>query len=290
MGNICEMSKSTAHPQRFLPYKKARALVRSLNLKSKADWRKFRKGELIGKGKRLKSIPSNPDLTYRDKGWVSWGEWLGTKEVSTKNRVFRPFEEARAYIHSLKLKNEQEWRSYSKGELSGKKRPDNIPSNPDIAYAEKGWKGYGNWLGTNRISNKHRVHRPYEEAREFVRSLHLKSAREWLMFTKGQMPNKGLLPLDVPKNPRGAYLNKGWKGFGDWIGTGAIAPRLRKFRSFQDARTFVHSLKLKNQDEWRKFCKGQMPEKGAFPADLPTNPHHTYAKTGWVNTADWIGR
>ena len=213
------MSKSTSPPKRFLPYKKARAFVRSLGLKSKAEWRKFRKGELTGKGKRPQIIPSNPDVTYRDKGWVSWGEWLGTKEVSTKNRVFRPFKNARAFIHSLNLTSELEWRYYCKGELTAKgTRPYDIPSNPDITYAKQGWKGYGDWIGTGRISNKLRVHRPFEEARKFVRSLHLKSTREWVKFTKGQMPNKGALPYDIPANPRGAYLDKGWKGYGDWMG------------------------------------------------------------------------
>jgi hypothetical protein len=134
------------------------------------------------------------------------------------------------------------------------------------------------------------VHRPFEEAREFVRYLHLKSTKEWLKFTKGQMPNKGTLPSDIPANPFGAYRNKGWLGIGDWIGTGTIAPRFRKFRSFKDARKFVHSLKLRNQDEWRKFCVGKMPEKGTLPSDIPTNPRITYAKSGWVGTADWLGK
>jgi len=82
-----------------------------------------------------------------------------------------------------------------------------IPSNPDHTYVEKGWKGSGDWLGTGRISIKRRVHRPFEEAREFVRSLHLKSTKEWLKFTKGQMPEKGTLPFDIPANPCGAYRN-----------------------------------------------------------------------------------
>jgi hypothetical protein len=123
------------------------------------------------------------------------------------------------------------------------------------------------------------VHRPFEEAREFVRSLHLKSTKEWLKFTKGQMPEKGTLPSDIPANPCGAYRNKGWKGYGDWIGTGTISPRLRKFRSFEDARKFVHSLNLRTQDEWRKFCVGLMPEKGTLPSDIPSSPFTIYAKS-----------
>ena len=192
---------------------------------------------------------------------------------------------------TLNFKRRLDWLLYCKGEPAGHGiRPDDIPSNPEITYANKGWKGYGDWLGTGRISNKRRVHRSFKEARKFVRSLHLKTTREWLKFTKRQMPEKGPLPFDIAADPRRIYLNKGWKGYGDWIGTGTIAPCLRKFRSFEDARKFVHSLNLRTQDEWRKFCVGLMPEKGTLPSDIPSSPFTIYAKSGWVNTADWIGK
>ena len=69
-----------------------------------------------------------------------------------------------------------------------------------------------------------------------------------------------------------------------------LATKFRKYRSFHNARTFVRSLKLKNRDEWIKFYTGKMPEKGTMPSDIPTNPRITYAKSGWVNTADWLGK
>jgi hypothetical protein len=284
-------TNSTPHCRKFLSYEEARALTCSLGLKSKVEWMSYRKGELTKKRSHLKNIPANPEATYAGKGWKSWGEWLGKGTTRHNCKVFRPFKNARKFIHSLKLTSELEWRFYCKGELTAKgTRPDDIPSNPDYTYAEKGWKGYGDWLGTGRISNKLRVHRPFEEAREFVRYLHLKSTKEWIKFTKGQMPEKGTLPSDIPANPCGAYRNKGWLGVGDWVGTGVLATKFRKYRSFHDARTFVRSLKLRNQDEWRKFCMRKMPEKGTLPSDIPTNPHHTYAKSGWVNTADWLGK
>jgi hypothetical protein len=35
-------------------------------------------------------VPSNPNLTYADEGWVDWYDWLGLKR-----RTFLPFMEAR---------------------------------------------------------------------------------------------------------------------------------------------------------------------------------------------------
>ena len=57
-------------------------------------------------------IPQDPYKVYRDEGWVSWGDWLGTGAIATKDRVSRPFEEARAFVHKLQLKGETEWRKY----------------------------------------------------------------------------------------------------------------------------------------------------------------------------------
>lgn len=53
------------------------------------------------------------------------GDWLGTGNIAPKNRYFRPFEEAREFVHSFKLKDYNEWKEYCKTD-----KPDNTPSNP----------------------------------------------------------------------------------------------------------------------------------------------------------------
>ena len=78
-----------------------------------------------------------------------------------------PFEEARAYVHSLGLISQDQWGSWSK---SGN-RPPNIPGNPDTAYKNHGWINFGDWLGTGRLGTINRTFRSFEEARDYVRSL-----------------------------------------------------------------------------------------------------------------------
>ena len=46
------------------------------------------------------------------------GDWLGTGRIADHEREFRPFEEAREFVHSLGLQREADWREYCK---SGKK-------------------------------------------------------------------------------------------------------------------------------------------------------------------------
>jgi hypothetical protein len=167
--------------------------------------------------------------------------------------------------------------------------PPDIPANPNQTYAKSGWRGMGDWLGTGAIANFNKSFRPFEEARAFAHSLELKNQKEWYKFCKGQMPEKGMRPSDIPANPDLTYKESGWKGLGDWLGTGTIASREIVYRSFEEARAFVHALKLKSSDEWRRFCKGRMPEKGMLPADIPRTPQQTYNTKGWKGYSDWLG-
>ena len=70
----------------------------------------------------------------------------------------------------------------------------------------------------------------------------------------------------------------------DWLGTGTVANRLRKFLPFKRARTFVRGLGLQSEPEWRKYRKS-----GKMPANIPSNPNRTYAETGWAGMGDWLG-
>ena len=137
----------------------------------------------------------------------------------------------------------------------------------------------GDWLGTGRIADRLREFRPFKKAREFVRRLGLKSRAEWSDYCKS-----GKKPADIPANPNTTYAKSGWAGFGDWLGTGRVANQLRQHRPFKKARAFVRSLGLKSGDEWRDYCVS-----GKKPADVPTNPHRTYAEDGWSGMGDWLG-
>ena len=115
----------------------------------------------------------------------------------------------------------------------------------------KGWNGWRDFLGTKPVK-----WRPFEKAREFVRTLGLKNGKEWYEYSKS-----GKRPKDIPSAPRDSYKGKGWKGFGDWLGTGKTRRSTREYRPFEEAREFVRALGLKNDREWKEYCKsGKIPE------------------------------
>jgi hypothetical protein len=77
---------------------------------------------------------------------------------------------------------------------------------------------------------------------------------------------------------------------GDWLGTGTIAPRLRSYRPFNEARAFARHLALKNLQDWVRFCKGELStKKGTLPQDIPAKPMRVYSNQGWLGLGDWLG-
>ena len=259
-GNIAPFNKV------YRPFKEARKFIHSLGLKNCREWREYSKS-----GKCPEDISHTPWNTYKEE-WKGLGDWLGTGNIHPSNRVFRPFKEARQFARSLGLKGRKEWEEYSK---SGK-RPKDIPSNPQLTYKAE-WKGFGDWLGTGNIASHNKVYRSFKEAREFARSLGLKSHKEWREYSKS-----GKRPKDIPSAPWNTY-KKEWKGLGDWLGTGAIAPKDREFRSFREARKFVRPLGLKNSKEWNEYSKS-----GKRPKDIPSCPEKTH-KEEWKGYGDWLG-
>ena len=272
------------------PFEEARGFARGLNLKSQFEWIKFCKSEMPEKGSLPEDIPANPMQVYKNNGWISVGDWLGTGRIATHLREFRSFNEAREFIRSLKLSNNSEWRKFCKDELPGKGNlPEDIPANPDRVYKNQGWSGFSDWLGTGFVATDSREYKPFNEAREFARSLGLTSGAEWVKYCKGELPEKGSLPEDIPASPRQTYIKQGWKGLGDFLGTGNVAPRLREYRPFAEAREFVRKLDLKSHTEWKKYCKGELAEKGTLPKDIPAAVNQTYKGKGWKGWGDFLG-
>jgi hypothetical protein len=132
-------------------------------------------------------------------------------------------------------------------------------------------------------------HWPYKTARAFVRKLGLTSYQEWLAYCQGRLKGKKFKPLNIPRNPRDTYRDKGWAGFADWLGTDNIAYRHHVWRAFKPARAFVRKLKLPNTTAWRAYVRGDYPRLPVLPKDIPTNPDRIYLKSGWTGFGDWLG-
>ena len=274
----------------FRSFGEARSFVHTLKLKNQKEWRQYRKGTLKGYERRPIDIPSAPNVVYKDQGWQSMYDWLGTEITGRggKKRNYRSFGEARSFVHTLKLKNSKEWRQYAKGALKGyERRPIDVPSSPNKMYKDQGWQGMRDWLGNEKIGRAFN-YRSFGEARSFVHTLKLKNSIEWRQYSKGALKGYERRPIDIPSTPRSSYKDQGWQGMRDWLGNEKIG-RAFNYRSFAEARSFVHTLKLKDTKEWLQYRKGTLKGYERRPIDIPSVPHGAYKDQGWQGMRDWLG-
>ena len=264
-------SSGSRRRSRWLPFEEARSYARSLGFRNHREWRGWRKAQDIPP-----AIPSDPDHVYKDKGWLSWGDFLGYKEGNVPGD-WRAFEEARSYARSLGLKSQKEWWEWSQSGLS----PHDIPSDPHAFYEDKGWLSWGDFLGFNK-GNVAGEWRSFEEARSYVRSLGLKTEKEWREWRKS-----GLRPHDIHSSPDQLYKKEGWLSWGDFLGyrPGHVARKRSstKKRSLTEARDYVRKLGLKSYKEWEEWSKS-----GQRPSDIPSRPDQVYKGKGWLSWGDFL--
>ncbi len=264
----------------------AREFVRKLGLRNYNEWIKYCRGEITLLPKLPLDIPKTPTFSYKNDGWVDYPDWLG---YETLKELRLSYVDAKKFVHQLKLKSYTQWRKYIRGEYENlPPMPKNLPKAPQVAYKKKGWVNWGDWLGTGSVSFRYRRWRPFEESREFVRTLGLKSEIEWRSYCNGDLVGYAPKPDDIPTSPRRSYKNE-FKSVADWLGTGRIANQKRKMRSFEEAREFVRTLKLKNSKEWYSYCKGELDGYPHKPDDIPVNIYGAYKKH-FKGMNNWLGK
>lgn len=282
--------KDWLHEKR-MSFQEAKEFVNKLNLKTKNEWYNYCQGKISDLPVKPKNIPRDPDLRYRGE-WINWEDWL----LGNSNKIYaewRIFDEAKIFIRQLGLKNTLDWKKYCKGKLEGfDKKPDDIPTRPEYVYKNCGWINYADWLGTDNIrkSTNINVWLSYEEAKKFVHFLNLKNYEEWISYINNELIDLPLRPTNIPKSPNFVYKNEGWINWADWLGLKTFNKKIIDgYYSFEDARSYVHSLKLKSIDEWKYYCNGLMIELGNIPDFIPKNPKQVYKNKGWWGLYDWLG-
>ena len=214
-----------------------------------------------------------PNRVYKDRGWQGWGHWLGTGTVKTGAEQFLPFEEALAVARSLNLASQFEWKVWSKEGL----RPRNVPADPSKIYKDHGWQGWVHWLGSGNIKKLSKF-APFGQALTYAQSLGLAGQREWVAWCKD-----GRRPPNVPSAPNHTYKDRGWQGWGHWLGTGNQKNQKKNFLPFDEALRAARQLRLVSEQEWRLWCR-----TGARPANMPACPDKVYVHDGWMGWVHWL--
>ena len=195
----------------YREFNKARTFVRTLGFKRGQDWRNY-----CISGNKPKDIPSNPQKTYKDLGFIGMGDWIGTGIIATNDRKYRSYKDFKLFVQKNNIKTLNEWKQFVKEQKRLNLFPSDVPSNAPTTYKNE-WEGWGVVTGTNRIADHVREYMPYTELKDHIKDFgftRMVEYHEWWDKTK---------PTNIPKTPDEKYKNNGWISWPEFfsiIGTG----------------------------------------------------------------------
>ena len=243
--NFPQNVKPAPNTQKPRSFEGAQKFVQQKKIKSSIKYRKLKKEGLLPK-----DMPASPERTYRDKGWTTWGDFLGKK--------YRSFEATRKFVKQMDIKNQRHFNQLHKDGLL----PDDIHSAPARFFKDKGWRGWRDFLGTE--------FKLLLDAQKFVQSMKIKGKEEYHKLKK-----EGLLPKDMHSSPEAFYKDKGWKGWKDFLGTTIM------MKYNQAKKHAIYEAKINTVEEFIEWLKSD-----ELPLNFPPNPAEFYEE--WTSAKDFL--
>lgn len=188
----------------FFSYEELKKLVKERNVNTKQEY--INTYKTLSKDKKA---PLNPCTFYGKEIWQNWSIFLDKPIFKKKlNNLYYSYEECSSVIQKLKITSKSQFFKEVKNLIN---KDPSIPYSPYKTY-ETEWKSWGEFLGTKKIQDNQRIFLPFEDARNWARSLNLKLSKEWRKLDLDKLPD------GITKKPERTYKNKGWINYYDWLG------------------------------------------------------------------------
>jgi len=260
----------------FISYTDAKNIIHQLNINSKTKWYEYIKNN------KIENIPSDPNKFFKNNGWISWGDFLGTNRVQDNKiiKVYLTYEEAKRWV-SDNLNNittQKKWKEITKEN----KIPIFIPNRPERYFSKnKSWISWGDFLGTKRIANQNKIFISYNDAKKIIQKLNIKSQRHWI-----KIYHKEIKKYNIPSSPN--YTYKDWVSWGDFLGTGRIQDNKisLNYLTYTESKKWINdNISIKSQKEWILNVK-----ENKIPIFIPNHPELYYYKKnrGWGGWKDFL--
>lgn len=205
----------------ILSYLEAQRIVQSQGIKSATEYR--------SKYKEL-SLPSNPNRTYEDKGWISWDDFFGKQPDIP-------------YLQAQQIVKEKGILTFAEYKLAWKEL--GLPSHPQRTYKDSGWSTWNSFFGKTDFLS-------YDDAQKIVWEKGIKSYKDYRTICKDYA---------LPLAPEEYYKGKGWNGWRAFLGNE------KKYPTYEEAKLVVQKMGLKNSNDYRKTYKGIVYKDYVFPSD-----------------------
>ena len=230
----------------------------------------------------LREIPRE---TYKNKGWISMGDFLGTGVIATYLKKYRSYKKAKNYVQKLKLKSVGEFDKLHKS----RKLPEDIPGVWQLGYKKiykkEGWKGWGDFIGkTYDPMNVDWL--KFNEAKKLISKMNFKKRFEYIEY-------KNRRKKRLPRKPEIVY-KKDWKGWKNFLGANYDPYSSRKYNkakhlqnalSYNQARRYLKKFKFAGWNDYnRRWGKLNLEKK-----NIPLTAHKFYKNKGWKGWKDFLG-
>lgn len=153
------------------------------------------------------------------------------------------------------------------------------PLNPYTFYGKEIWKNWSEFL-SKPISKKkiNNIYYDYETCKKVIQDKKIESKSDFYKKIKELIIENN----KIPYSPQTIYKDE-WEGWGEFLGSGRINSKFRKFKTFEESKQWARSLNLKIVKEWRYL------DLDKIPIDIPKKPDMVYKNKGWVDYFDWLG-
>lgn len=238
--------------KKFVDYFEAKKYCLEKKIVTKNQWVQH-----IKRNEKPIYIPSRPDATYKNKGWISWGDFFEQFNRFNRHHHYTTFKQAKKFARSCKLNYGREWMELCKS----RQKPDNIPANIAQTYKAE-FKGWGEFLGTGRISVQRYkdLYPTFKKLKRIVKKHNVKNCLQYVIVLK-KLRKKGIF---LPWNPQRNY--KEWESWNKFLDR-------KEYIKLDDARNIVQRYKFKSQAEFRKAHSN-----GLIPNIIPYHPERVYSK------------
>ncbi len=231
-------------PPRTLSYNEASRVVQEHQIIRYADFKKWYRN--------IPGMPSHPDETYLNHGWINWKVFTGRQSYS----FYPDYEQAKAATRRLGAKTRKEYTDL-------RHQDKRLPALPNVIYKKNGWISWPDLCGRT-IPKKYES---LEEASGATVALGIRTIKEY-QARHQEDPR-------LPASPWIFYANKGFTTFPEFAKTKI------SFVSFSEFKAIVRKLGIKSAIEYRS--------KYQVHPGLPCRPEKLYKNLGWRSWGDALG-
>lgn len=285
-----DFGKNKLDSIKYWQFDQSRQYARSLNLSSYTDWLMFIMDARLSNNKPI-LLPERPDLYYKlTNDWTSWGDFLNIPnssitiiEPNPQARYYLSYNDAKAFVRTLGLKHQYEWKLYTDcpkskfyynyaGDLCIRK-PITIPVNVQKHYSDSNeWVSWYDFLGTEEKKNY-----LLSELSDIAKQNKIKYATEWRSFAKA---NNLPIYVDVISPSSSNWVTGEWV---DWKYFLGLHHTKTKILSYDEAKQFIKSLKFNTLSEFQLWWDKEKPTY------IPKNLYR-YKKQEHFDINDFFGK